>query len=149
MEDEFHPRSIALRGPQVCRVKSFDELLKYGLQKRRTAFGLPLARKESCHVDRGPQFPGAGALETRGRHRRAYSLSAQMSQSMVGPHPKQLTARADILGEAATTRRRSIYEARVVAAGLAFRFTAAISVFAAGPEELGFCPVISSPSLTT
>jgi hypothetical protein len=43
----------------------------------------------------------------------------------------------------------SIYEARVVAAGLAFCFTAAISVFAAGPEEAGFCPVISKPSLTT
>ena len=43
----------------------------------------------------------------------------------------------------------SIYEARAVAAGLAFCFSAAISVFAAGPEECGFCPVISRPSLTT
>ena len=45
--------------------------------------------------------------------------------------------------------RHSIYEARAVAIGLAFCFTAAISVFAAGPEECGFCPVISSPLLTT
>ena len=43
----------------------------------------------------------------------------------------------------------SIYEARALATGLAFCFTAAISVFAAGPEECGFCPVISRPSLTT
>ena len=42
----------------------------------------------------------------------------------------------------------SIYEA-ARAAGFAFLFTAAISVFAAGPEECGFCPVISKPSLTT
>ena len=40
-----------------------------------------------------------------------------------------------------------IYEARVT--GFAFLLTAAISVFAAGPEECGFCPVISKPSLTT
>jgi hypothetical protein len=33
-------------------------------------------------------------------------------------------------------------------AGLAFCFTAAISVFAAGLEEAGFCPVISKPPLT-
>jgi hypothetical protein len=33
----------------------------------------------------------------------------------------------------------------MVAAGPAFCFTAAISVFAAGPEECGFCPVISNP----
>ena len=32
-------------------------------------------------------------------------------------------------------------------AGLVFCFTAAISVFAAGPDECGFCPVISKPSL--
>ena len=31
-------------------------------------------------------------------------------------------------------------------AGLAFCLTAAISVFAAGPEEARFCPVISKPS---
>jgi hypothetical protein len=37
----------------------------------------------------------------------------------------------------------SIYNTQAVAAGLAFWFTAAISVFAAGPEEAGFCPVIS------
>ncbi len=43
----------------------------------------------------------------------------------------------------------SIYDARAAAAGVAFCFTAAISVFAAGPEEAGFCPVISKPSLTT
>jgi hypothetical protein len=43
----------------------------------------------------------------------------------------------------------SIYEARAVAPGLVFCFSAAISVFAAGPEECGFCPVISMPSLTT
>ena len=43
----------------------------------------------------------------------------------------------------------SIYEARTVAAGLVFGFTAAIRVFAAVPEECGFCPVISKPSLTT
>ena len=43
----------------------------------------------------------------------------------------------------------SIYDARAVGAGLAFCCTAAISVFAAGPEEAGFCPVISKPSLTT
>jgi hypothetical protein len=43
----------------------------------------------------------------------------------------------------------SIYDVRAVAAGAAFCFTAAISVFAAGPEEAGFCPVISKPSLTT
>jgi hypothetical protein len=50
-------------------------------------------------------------------------------------------------------RRRSmdisIYDTRAAAAGVAFCFTAAISVFAAGPEEAGFCPVISKPSLTT
>jgi hypothetical protein len=45
--------------------------------------------------------------------------------------------------------RYSIYEARAAAAGLAFCFIVAIRVFAAGPEECGFCPVISSPSLTT
>src|ERR1700721_3337085 len=44
--------------------------------------------------------------------------------------------------------RYSIYEARAVAAGFAFCFTAAISVFAAGPDEWGFCPVISRPSVT-
>ena len=43
----------------------------------------------------------------------------------------------------------SIYDARAVAAGAAFWFTAPISVFAAGPEEAGFWPVISKPSLTT
>lgn len=43
----------------------------------------------------------------------------------------------------------SIYEARALAAGAAFCLTAAIKVFAAGPEEAGFCPVISKPSLTT
>ena len=43
----------------------------------------------------------------------------------------------------------SIYDARAAAAGAAFCFTAAISVFAAGPEEAGFCPVMSGPSLTT
>jgi hypothetical protein len=43
----------------------------------------------------------------------------------------------------------SIYDACAAAAGLVFFFTAAISVFAAGPEEAGFCPVISKPSLTT
>ena len=43
----------------------------------------------------------------------------------------------------------AIYDARAAAAGVAFCFTAAISVFAAGPEEAGFCPVISKPSLTT
>jgi hypothetical protein len=42
-----------------------------------------------------------------------------------------------------------LYDARVVAADVAFCFTAAIRVFAAGPEEAGFCPVISKPSLTT
>jgi hypothetical protein len=42
-----------------------------------------------------------------------------------------------------------LYDARALAAGVAFCFTAAISVFAAGPEEAGFCPVISKPSLTT
>jgi hypothetical protein len=41
----------------------------------------------------------------------------------------------------------SIYEAR--AAGFAFLLRAAKSVFAAAPEECGFCPVISKPSLTT
>jgi hypothetical protein len=41
----------------------------------------------------------------------------------------------------------AIYEAR--AAGFAFLLSATISVFAAGPEECGFCPVISKPSLTT
>jgi hypothetical protein len=34
----------------------------------------------------------------------------------------------------------------IYAAGLARCFTAAIRVFAAGPEECGFCPVISWPS---
>ena len=43
----------------------------------------------------------------------------------------------------------SIYDARAVAAGVAFCFTTAIKVFAAGPEEAGFWPVISKPSLTT
>jgi hypothetical protein len=43
----------------------------------------------------------------------------------------------------------SIYDARALAAGVAFCFTAAINVFAVGPEEAGFCPVISKPSLTT
>lgn len=43
----------------------------------------------------------------------------------------------------------SIYEARAATAGFAFCFSAAIRVFAAGPEECGFCPVISRPSLTT
>jgi hypothetical protein len=43
----------------------------------------------------------------------------------------------------------NVYDARAVAGGAAFWFTAAISVFAAGPEEAGFCPVISKPSLTT
>jgi hypothetical protein len=43
----------------------------------------------------------------------------------------------------------SIYEARTAAADLAFCVTAAIRVFAAEPEECGFCPVISWPSLTT
>src|SRR3954447_15664862 len=43
----------------------------------------------------------------------------------------------------------AIYEARAVTAGLVFCFTAAISVFAAGPDECGFCPVINKPSLTT
>jgi hypothetical protein len=43
----------------------------------------------------------------------------------------------------------SIYEARALAAGLAFCFSAAIRVFAAGPEDAGFCPVISRPSVTT
>jgi hypothetical protein len=43
----------------------------------------------------------------------------------------------------------SIYNARTVIPGVAFCFTATISVFAAGPEEAGFCPVISKPSLTT
>jgi hypothetical protein len=42
-----------------------------------------------------------------------------------------------------------IYWARAVPAGFVFCFNAAISVFAAGPEECGFCPVISRPSLTT
>jgi hypothetical protein len=42
----------------------------------------------------------------------------------------------------------SIYEARAPAAGLAFCFRAS-RVFAAGPEECGFCPVISRPSVTT
>ena len=42
-----------------------------------------------------------------------------------------------------------IRNTQAVATGLAFCFTAAISVFAAGPEEAGFCPVISKPSLTT
>jgi hypothetical protein len=42
-----------------------------------------------------------------------------------------------------------IYEARAVPAGFVFCFNAVISVFAAGPEECGFCPVISRPSLTT
>jgi hypothetical protein len=41
------------------------------------------------------------------------------------------------------------YDARAVAAGVAFCFTAAISFFAAGPDEAGFCPVIRKPSLTT
>ena len=44
---------------------------------------------------------------------------------------------------------RCLYDARAAAAGVAFCFTAAINVFAAGPEEAGFCPVISKPSLTT
>jgi hypothetical protein len=43
----------------------------------------------------------------------------------------------------------SVYEARAAAAALLFCFSAAISVFAAGPEECGFCPVINRPSLTT
>jgi hypothetical protein len=47
------------------------------------------------------------------------------------------------------SRATDIYDARAVAAGVAFCFTAAISVFAAGPEEAGFWPVISKPSLTT
>lgn len=42
-----------------------------------------------------------------------------------------------------------IYDARAVLTGAAFCFTAAISAFAAGPEDAGFCPVISRPSLTT
>ena len=43
----------------------------------------------------------------------------------------------------------SIRKTQAVAAGLTFCFTAAISVFAAGPKEAGFCPVTSKPSLTT
>jgi hypothetical protein len=43
----------------------------------------------------------------------------------------------------------SIFAARLAPAGLAVCFTAAIRVFAAGPEECGFCPVIKRPSLTT
>ena len=43
----------------------------------------------------------------------------------------------------------SVYEALAAAAGLPFCVTAAISAFAAGPEECGFCPVISRPSRTT
>jgi hypothetical protein len=43
----------------------------------------------------------------------------------------------------------SIYEALAPGAGFAFCFTAANRVFAAGPEECGFCPVIKRPSLTT
>src|ERR1700727_877999 len=41
------------------------------------------------------------------------------------------------------------YDARATVDDPAFCFSAAISVFAAGPDELGFCPVISKPSVTT
>jgi hypothetical protein len=44
---------------------------------------------------------------------------------------------------------RSIYVAGALVAGLAICFNIASRVFAAGPEEFGFCPVINRPSLTT
>lgn len=43
----------------------------------------------------------------------------------------------------------SIYEARAPTAGLTICCSFASRVFAAAPDECGFCPVISRPSLTT
>lgn len=43
----------------------------------------------------------------------------------------------------------SIYEAAALAAGLALCFSIASRALAAGPEDAGFCPVISRPSVTT
>ncbi|SDT58570.1 hypothetical protein SAMN05444158_7267 [Bradyrhizobium canariense] len=63
------------------------------------------------------------------------------------PLQRQLAAAS--MGNLKSFDSSSIYEARAVAAGLPFCFSAAIRVFAAGPEECGFCPVISRPLLTT
>jgi hypothetical protein len=63
--------------------------------------------------------------------------------------PRQPQPAATFIRNLQALDRSPIYEARAVAAGLAFCFTAAIRVFAAGPDEWGFCPVISSPSVTT
>ena len=52
-------------------------------------------------------------------------------------------------GESAIIDRSTIRQVHAVAADVAFFFSAAMSVFAAGPDDCGFCPVMSWPSLTT
>jgi hypothetical protein len=84
-----------------------------------------------------------------GRRRDGIDLHAAAAGETPIESASPTTTRHASEGNLPVLGRYSIYEARAAAAGLAFCFNAAIRVFAAGPEECGFCPVISRPLLTT
>lgn len=151
-----HPAPRRQARPKPCRIASS------GIEPAREIPAGSLPVRPICTLFGGNTAACEKCLISSVTYRslsRAHSASIQNNDACSGDiAPERGRDRLDLLarrGEAhvvCLTRGHpphSVYEARAAAAGLTVCFTAPIRVFAAGPDEVGFCPVISKPSLTT